>query len=296
MSEKMNLFIDKFKLDRFQIYDTDYWHWSLRPEQVTLGAGVLSLKRYCKNLKDITKEESEDLQKIIKVVENTLKKAFDYDVINYLALMMVDKHVHFHVIPRYERHIEFADEVWKDAGWPGVPNLNFSNKNENLLIEVLNKLKSNLVFDSYSSNKKYKIGYTTGVFDLFHIGHLNIIRKAKECCDFLIVGVSTDENVMNYKNKKPIIPYEERAAIIESLKFVNRVVPQVNMDKLQAWENLKFDVVFHGDDWKGSSMYNEIEQQFKEVGVDMFFFPYTKGTSSTKLSSVLSKLLSENNE
>lgn len=139
--------------------------------------------------------------------------------------------------------------------------------------------------------KKYKIGYTTGVFDLFHVGHLNILKNAKEYCEYLIVGVSTDENVKSYKDKIPLIPYEERKAIIESIRYVDKVVPQVNMDKLEAWNKLKYDVLFHGDDWKGSKMYYEIENKLKENGVDFIYFPYTKGTSSTILSEILQKEL-----
>lgn len=139
--------------------------------------------------------------------------------------------------------------------------------------------------------KKYKVGYTTGVFDLFHIGHLNILKKAKEQCDYLIVGVSTDENVQSYKHKTPVIPFEERIAIVEALKYVDEVVPQTSMDKFAAWENLKFEAIFHGDDWKGSKMYEEIERKFSDVGVDMVFFSYTKGTSSTILKDVLGEVL-----
>ena len=92
------------------------------------------------------------------------------------------------------------------------------------------------------------IGYTTGVFDMFHIGHLNILRRAKEQCDYLIVGVSTDELVKSYKNKTPVIPFEERKAIIEAIKYVDKVVPQTSMDKFSAWQELKYNVIFHGDD------------------------------------------------
>lgn len=132
--------------------------------------------------------------------------------------------------------------------------------------------------------KKYKLGYTTGVFDLFHIGHLNILRRAKEQCEHLIVGVSTDEVVENYKHKRPVIPFEERRMIVEAIRYVDEVVPQTDMDKFSAWEKYHFDAIFHGDDWKGSHMYNEIESKLNAVGCDMVFLPHTDGTSSTLLT------------
>ncbi len=133
------------------------------------------------------------------------------------------------------------------------------------------------------AEKKYKIGYTTGVFDMFHIGHLNILKRAKEQCEYLIVGVSTDENAERYKQKKPIISFEERFAIVEAICYVDKVVPQTNMDKMAAWHNLKFDVLFHGSDWKGSAMYDELVQRLGEVGVDVVFLPHTDGISSTMI-------------
>ena len=134
------------------------------------------------------------------------------------------------------------------------------------------------------TDKKYKIGYTTGVFDMFHIGHLNILMRAKEQCEYLIVGVSTDELVQSYKNKTPTIPFENRMAIVEAIKYVDKVVPQISMDKLSAWQELKFDAIFHGDDWKGSRMYDDIEAKLNSVGVDMVFLPHTSGVSSTALT------------
>lgn len=131
--------------------------------------------------------------------------------------------------------------------------------------------------------KKYKIGYTTGVFDMFHIGHLNIIRRAKEQCEFLIVGVSTDEVVNDYKHHLPVIPYEQRSAIVAACRYVDRVVPQVSMDKFAAWEELKFDVMFHGSEWQGTELYNEYERRFGEVGVQVVYLPHTDGISSTML-------------
>ncbi|MCQ2391659.1 MAG: adenylyltransferase/cytidyltransferase family protein [Kiritimatiellae bacterium] len=131
------------------------------------------------------------------------------------------------------------------------------------------------------------VGYTTGVFDMFHVGHLNLLRRARENCDRLVVGVSTDEVVRDYKHHDPIVPYDERVAIVKAIRYVDEVVPQTTMDKFVAWENLHFNRLFHGNDWKGSDMYNEIEAKLKAVGVEVVYFDYTKGTSSTLLAERL---------
>ena len=133
------------------------------------------------------------------------------------------------------------------------------------------------------------IGYTTGVFDLFHVGHLNVLRRAKEQCDYLIVGVTVDELVA-YKGKKAFIPYEERAAIVEAIKYVDKVVPQTSMDKMAAWEKYRFNKMFVGDDWKGTDTWNRLEEEFSKVGVEIVYFPYTKQTSSSELRTALNKL------
>ena len=138
--------------------------------------------------------------------------------------------------------------------------------------------------------KHYKVGYTTGVYDLFHIGHLNILKRAKEHCDYLIVGVSTDEVVESYKGKKPVIPFSERIEIVKAIRYVDEVIPQTSMDKIEAWEKLHFDALFHGSDWKGSDMYDEIEKKLEEVGADLVFLPHTEGTSSTLLSEKLQNI------
>ena len=135
--------------------------------------------------------------------------------------------------------------------------------------------------------KKYKIGYTTGVFDMFHIGHLNILKRAKEQCEYLIVGVSTDEVVQNYKHKTPIIPFDQRIAIVESIKFVDKVVPQTTMDKIEAWKNIKFNVMFHGSDWQNSELYDKYQKDFAKIGVDVVFLPHTEGISSTDIAKKL---------
>lgn len=136
--------------------------------------------------------------------------------------------------------------------------------------------------------KKMTIGYTSGVYDLFHVGHLNMLRNAKSLCDKLIVGVTTDELVA-YKNKKAVIPFHERIEIVRNIKCVDAVVPQEDMNKMKQWEKLKFDVIFVGDDWYNTDKWKEFEAEFKEVGVQIVFFPYTKGVSSTKLNEILDK-------
>lgn len=145
MSELMDNFKEKFKTDEFLIYESKYWVWSLRPVQATIGAGVLSLKRECPVLSELNQEEFSDLNDIIKVIEITLKKTFNYDIMNYLMLMMVDKQVHYHVIPRYERTMDFAGTSWKDSGWPGVPSLAGDEAHVKVLNEIKNEIKKNVI-------------------------------------------------------------------------------------------------------------------------------------------------------
>jgi glycerol-3-phosphate cytidylyltransferase len=133
------------------------------------------------------------------------------------------------------------------------------------------------------------IGYTTGVYDLFHIGHLNLLKNAKGLCDKLIVGVTTDE-LVSYKNKKSVIPFDERIEIVRSIQFVDAVVPQKSMDKFEIWQKLKFDVMFVGDDWHNTPKWQELEALFKENGVKIIYFPYTEGTSSTLINETLKKI------
>lgn len=128
-----------------------------------------------------------------------------------------------------------------------------------------------------------KIGYTTGVFDLFHIGHLNLIRNAKKECDYLIVGVTTDKEAFKLKKKLPIIPFDERLEIVKSIKYVDEVYVENDSDKVKAWEKLKFHIIFKGTDWKGSHKWNEYEKKFSDRNVNVHYFPYTTSTSSTKL-------------
>lgn len=137
------------------------------------------------------------------------------------------------------------------------------------------------------------IGYTAGVYDMFHIGHLNILQRAKEQCDYLIVGVSTDELVQKEKGKTPVIPYEERAAIINAIKYVDKVVPQHDKNKFGAWRNLGFNKMFVGSDWKNTPQWKKYEKEFKPFGVKIIYLPHTDGISSTKLTCVIKNILDE---
>lgn len=132
--------------------------------------------------------------------------------------------------------------------------------------------------------KKYKRGYTAGVYDMFHVGHLNIIMNAKQHCEHLIVAVSTDEVVLKNKNKRPIINFEDRVRIVEAIRYVDEVVPQIDyLDKTSAAIKYGIDVMFVGDDWKGTEKWNRIESELAEVGVDVVYLPYTQSISSTIL-------------
>ena len=127
------------------------------------------------------------------------------------------------------------------------------------------------------------IGYTTGVFDMFHIGHLNILKKAKEQCDYLIVGVTSDELCLKRKNKLPVISEEDRIAIVEAIRYVDKVVPQTDMEKMEAVKKYNVKKVFVGSDWKGTPSWNEYEKEFAEVGCEVVFLDHTDGISSTIL-------------
>ena len=135
--------------------------------------------------------------------------------------------------------------------------------------------------------KRYKIGYTSGVFDMFHIGHLNILRRAKEQCDELVVGVTTDSLCMKRKNKAPIICEDDRKAIVEAIRYVDRVIDQSDMDKLAVVRELHADAVFVGSDWKGTPAWIQYEKDFAEVGCTVVYLDHTEGISSSILREKL---------
>lgn len=137
--------------------------------------------------------------------------------------------------------------------------------------------------------KRFKIGYTTGVYDMFHIGHLNILRRAKEQCDYLVVGVTTDELCYQRKKKYPIINEKERMEIVGAIRYVDKVIPQTDMEKIKPVKELGADVVFVGSDWKGSDAWNQYEKEFSKIGCKVVYLEHTDGISSTLLRKKLSE-------
>ena len=137
--------------------------------------------------------------------------------------------------------------------------------------------------------KKKIIGYTTGVFDLFHVGHVEILKKSKSMCDKLIVGVSVDK-LVNYKFKRSVVPFKERLKVVSACKYVDLAVAQVNMNKIQAYKKYKFDLMFVGDDWYNTAKWKKLEFELNKKDVKIIYFPYTKSTSSTKINNVLDYL------
>ena len=131
------------------------------------------------------------------------------------------------------------------------------------------------------------VGYCPGIFDMFHVGHLNILRRSRLDCDYLIAGVVTDEVCERSKGKRPVVPLHERIEIVQSIKFVDEAVPDWSVEKIDMWQHLRFDVIFKGDDWRGTPKGDRMEQSFAEIGVRVVYLPYTPQTSSTLLRELI---------
>jgi glycerol-3-phosphate cytidylyltransferase len=135
-----------------------------------------------------------------------------------------------------------------------------------------------------------RIGYAPGAFDLFHIGHLNLLRRAKEHCDYLIAGVVADEVLIKHKGVTPIVPLAERLEIVRHIRFVNAAIPAMTNDKVEIWKDLRFNVLFKGDDWQGTEKGNKLERQFAALDVEIVYLPYTLATSSSALRRTLQNI------
>ena len=134
--------------------------------------------------------------------------------------------------------------------------------------------------------KKYKVGYTQGVYDMFHIGHLNLLNNARDLCEHLIVGVNSDELVTQYKHKLPVIPEDERRLIVANIKAVDACEIVDTLDKVENYKRFHYDAVFIGDDWKGNARWTQTEKDLAPFGVDVVYLPHTKGVCSTELRKV----------
>lgn len=282
----MNSTLKTFGYPENLIYEYKYWVILLRKEQVTLGSVVLCNKSSAAKFSELNSEAFLELNLVIKDLEKFLKKKFNYNKINYLMLMMVDPHVHFHVIPRYNSNKTKHGVEFKDIGWPLTPNLkSYTKLDKNQFTQLLRDIKNGFTSGIKENKKQYHTAYTTGVYDLFHIGHLNLIKKTSEIAEKIIVGVSTDELVMKEKRKKPFIPFKERCEIIESLKFVDKVIPQNDKNKQIIVDKYNIDVITVGSDWKG---------KYPPVTCSIEYFDYTESTSSTIIQNLIkNRLLSE---
>jgi len=135
-----------------------------------------------------------------------------------------------------------------------------------------------------------RIGYAPGAYDLFHIGHLNVLRRANEHCDYLIAGVVADDVLIRHKGVTPVIPLAERVEIVRNVRFVDAAIPALTNDKVEIWKELRFNVLFKGDDWQGTEKGNKLERDFAALGVEIVYFPYTLSTSSSALRRTLHKI------
>jgi glycerol-3-phosphate cytidylyltransferase len=274
--------LKKFGFPRTLIKDYGNWCLLLRQEQITLGSMVLVCKESVTEFSKLSTESFLEYTKIIPEIESQLKTLFCYDKINHLMLMMIDPHVHFHIIPRYSNPKEFNKNRFYDNGWPLFPDFSSVSKlKENSFESLIDYLKS--AFNSDCCNgtkKKYMRVYTSGVFDLFHPGHLNVLKRSKEIAEYLIVGVSTDELVKRVKNKTPVIPFEERKRIVESIRYVDEVIPQEDKNKQKIVDAYDINAITVGDDWKG---------KFPSVSCELVYFSYTPLTNSTKMRKDLSE-------
>jgi glycerol-3-phosphate cytidylyltransferase len=135
-----------------------------------------------------------------------------------------------------------------------------------------------------------RIGYAPGAFDLFHVGHLELLRRAKEHCDYLVAGVVADEVLIKQKGVAPIIPLSERLEIVRNVRFVNAAIPALTAEKVAIWKDLRFNVLFKGNDWQGTDKGNKLEREFAALGVEIVYFPYTLATSSSALRRTLQNI------
>lgn len=275
-----------FNYPKSLIKSYQYWHLLLRPGQTTIGSLVLVCNEDVSRYSDICRDAAIEHHKIVQHIEHVLQHRFANDKINHIMLMMVDPAVHFHIIPRYQNSVTFCGNKFYDHSWPAPPDLTHALEiNDTFRDELLKTLQLDFSKVSYpqdqgQATKKYNKMYTSGCFDIFHQGHLNILKKSKELCDYLIVGVSTDALITQEKGHPPLIPYEERASVVEANKYVDEVIPQEDKDKQKIVSAYNIDAISVGSDWLG---------RYPKVTCDMVYIDYTPNVSSTLLKKKLNR-------
>jgi glycerol-3-phosphate cytidylyltransferase len=274
--------LTKFGYPGSLIKSYENWNLLLRPGQITIGSMILICKEPVHQYSLISQEAMSEQKLIVSEIEQVLKHRFDYSKINYQMLMMLDPDVHFHVIPRYESPVEFCELSYNDQFWPKPVEMSYALDIDAVHAEeLLRTLKidfSALINTGTKSSKKYKKMFTSGCFDIFHQGHLNILKSTKALCDHLIVGVSTDELILKSKGRLPLIPFEERVSILEANKYIDEVIPQVDKNKQSIVDQYNIDAISVGSDWLG---------KYPKVTCEMEYFDYTPNVSSTVLKQKL---------
>lgn len=273
---------EKFGFPKSVIKEYENWYLLLRYEQITLGSLILICKDKVNRFSEISRESFKEFIIVIKETEEVLKASFEYNKINYLMLMMEDSEVHFHIIPRYSSNKYFSNFEFVDFGWPGFPSFSKKNDPNHNIISLLQNYLKDEFNPKKRIKKKYNRIYTSGAFDLFHYGHLNILKRSKDITHHLIVGVSTDELIFKEKGHKPVVPFEKRAAIVESIKYVDKVIPQTDKNKQKIVDELRINAITVGNDWKG---------KYPNVSCELIYFPYTKNVSSTYLRSNVDEVI-----
>lgn len=274
--------LEKFGYPESLVGTHGKWHVLMRPGQVTLGSLVLICNEQVESLGDISPRASSELREVSGAIERVLASVLAPDKLNYLALMMVDPEVHFHVLPRHAAPVELGGAVFEDVFWPGPAEITSALEiTASVRAELLERLRAAWVKDLPVRGgrvRKYSRLYTTGCFDIFHHGHLNILKRSKAMCDYLIVGVSTDELVEKEKGRRPIIPFNERVSVVSALSEVDEVIAQTDKDKQRIVDQYRIDAISVGSDWKG---------RYPEVTCEMEYIDYTPDVSSTVLKDTL---------
>ncbi len=273
--------LEKFGYPNTLIKEYRHWCLLLRPKQATLGSLVLVCKEPVAKFSEISAESFQEYTQIVPEVEKALYRTFPYNKINYLTLMMVDPDVHTHIIPRHEQPLRFEGKEYRDFDWPGMPTLQKVNELSGVDFRKLHGVLMEKLLGLPSGPRRFKRVYTTGCFDMFHTGHLNILRRSKEIADYLIVGISTDELMEQEKGKRPVMAYEKRAEIVAAVRYVDEVVPQVDKNKQKIVTQYQIDAITVGDDWNG---------KYPPVSCEVVYFPYTTEVSSTALEAKIREL------